>query len=298
MHYVKELEHYVVSGRSAVTFGKFDGLHNGHKKLIGKVRELGAKEQLSRVVCAFDMQAQEILMTSEERREHLDKDIDVLVDCSFTKEFRKIEAEDFIRDIIAGVFHSAYVVVGTDFQFGYNKRGDTHMLKAFEKQYGYRLIVIEKEKYEDRTISSTYVKEVLRDGEMELAEKLLGYRYSVSGTVERGKQLGRTLGFPTLNVEWPERKLIPPRGVYLCRVFMGGQIYNGIANIGIKPTVSEEEKVRIESFLFGYSGDAYGEKIKIELLQFVRPEQKFSGKEQLKAVVDKDIEKGKAYFRV
>ncbi len=298
MQYVKGLYNYADTRKSAVTFGKFDGLHKGHQKLVENVKKQSEKENISSVVCAFDMRAKELLMTKEERKECLAQEVDYLIDCAFTKEFREIEAEDFIRDIIAGVFHAAYVVVGTDFRFGYGKRGDIHMLKACEVQYGYELIVIEKERYGGQIISSTYVKEVLKEGKMNLAGRLLGYPYCVSGIVEHGKQLGRTLGFPTLNVVWPEQKIVPPRGVYLCRVFMEGRAYNGIANIGIKPTVSDEKKVRIESFLFGYGGDAYGKEIRIELLEYVRPEQRFPDKEALKSCVQKDIERGKKYFGI
>lgn len=298
MQYVEGLGNYINTGKSAVSFGKFDGLHKGHKKLVAKVKELGEKENISSIVCAFDMRAREILMTKDERKEYLEQEVDYLIDCAFTKEFREIEAEDFIRDVIAGVFQAAYVVVGTDFQFGYGKRGDVHMLKVYEKQYGYQLIVMNKERYNNRIISSTYVKEMLKEGNAALVRELLGYNYSVSGTVEYGKQLGRKLGFPTLNVVWPKWKIIPPRGVYLCRVFMEDRFYNGIANIGTKPTVSNENKVRIESFLFGYSGDAYGKEVRIELLEYVRPEQKFSDKEELKNCVQKDIVIGKRYFGI
>lgn len=298
MQYVKGLEHYVNAEKSAVSFGKFDGLHRGHKKLIKKVKELSERENISSVVCSFDMQAPEILMTETERKEFLEHEADYLVDCAFTKELREIEAEDFIRDIIAGVFHAEYVVVGTDFQFGYGKRGDIHMLKAYEKQYGYELVVIEKERYGERIISSTYIKEVLKEGRPHLVGELLGYPYRVSGIVEHGRKLGRTLGFPTLNVIWPERKTIPARGVYLCRVLVEGSFYNGIANIGIRPTVSEGDQILIESFLFEYGGDAYGKEVRIELLEYLRPEQKFSGKTELKKYVDKDIRKGKEYFGI
>ncbi len=298
MHYIKGLDHYTFEGKTAVTFGKFDGLHCGHGRLIRKVKELGEKEDAASVVCAFDMNQSNVLMTKEERELHLENEVDYLVDCPFTKEFRELSAEVFIRDIIKGVFHADFVVVGTDFQFGYGKRGDIHMLAAYERQYEYELTVIEKMRYNDRIISSTYIKEVLRNGAVADAGRMLGYSFGIAGVVEHGKQLGRTLGFPTFNVLWPAEKIVPPKGVYLCRVYVDGRGYNGIANIGVKPTVSDEDKVRIESFLFGYEGNAYGKEVMVELIEYVRPEQKFSGKEELKQYVNRDIEYGKRYFEI
>ncbi|MCF2553693.1 bifunctional riboflavin kinase/FAD synthetase [Faecalicatena contorta] len=298
MQYIKGLENYKNDIGSAVTFGKFDGLHKGHQKLVKKVKELGRKGHLDSVVCAFDMYAPEVLMTKEERELHLEDEVDYLVECPFTKEFRELEAEVFIRDIIKGVFHAQAVVVGTDFQFGYGKRGDVHMLKAYAEKYDYELYVIEKERYKDKIISSTYIKEVVKNGDLALADILLDYNYGVFGIVEPGRKLGRTLGFPTFNVLWPQQKILPKKGVYLCRVYTEGRGYDAIANIGVKPTVSDENRVLIESFLFGYEGDAYGEEVLIELLEFVRPEQKFADKEELKACVEHDIATGKRYFKI
>ena len=263
MQYINRLSEYRDSRESAVTFGKFDGLHRGHQKLTEKVRELGNRDGIRSIVCAFDMKPRQLLMTCEERKAHLNDKVDVLVNCPFTREFSRISAEDFIRDIVKGVFHARYVVVGTDFRFGYEKRGDIRMLADYAGQYGYQLIVIEKERYENRIISSTYIKEFLGNGDMRLAGELLGNAYGITGQVEHGKQLGRRLGFPTLNVVWPEDKLITPRGVYLSNVRIGGQSYHAISNIGVKPTVSKEEKVLAESFLFDYGGDAYGKSVSI-----------------------------------
>lgn len=298
MQYIKGLNKYTDSGRSAVTFGKFDGLHRGHQELVRTVRELSENEDVSSVVCAFDMYQKNVLMTKEERLLHLENEVDYLVDCAFTREFMEISAEDFIRNIVRDVFHAKYVVVGTDFRFGYGKRGDIHMLAEYEKQYGYELIVIEKKRYHGRIISSTYIKEMLGSGAVADAEKMLGYGYGISGIVEQGRKLGRTLGFPTINILWQEEKLVPPKGVYLCRTYIDGRGYDGIANIGVKPTVSGDGRVRIESFLFGYSADAYGKDVMIELIEYVRPEQKFSGKEELKEKVDRDIAYGRKYFGI
>lgn len=306
MQYIRELAEYNGNGRAAVTFGKFDGLHRGHQMLVTKVRELGKQENINSIVCSFDMRplwkekgiAPELLMVGKERQERVKDEVDYLIECPFTESFRQKSAEDFIQEIIHDLFRAKYIVVGTDFTFGCEKRGDVHMLAEYADQYDYELIVIEKERYHDRIISSTYVKEVVKEGDVGLAETLLGYPFEVEGTVEHGRQLGRTLGFPTLNVAWPEGKIVPAHGVYFCKIDIEGKTYPGIANVGIKPTVTEEKKLLIEAFLFGYSGNAYGEKVRINLKKFRRPEQKFDGIDALKRQIDKDIAKGMEYFGI
>lgn len=304
MQYLRGIEAYHEEGRSAVTFGKFDGLHCGHQKLVDTVKDLGGKDGIKSIVCAFDMMPiwekqgviPRLLMTKEERKEHLEHQVDYLVNCPFSEAFGKMEAEDFIRCVVHESFHASYVVVGTDFGFGHEKRGDIHMLEAYASQYDYELIVIEKERYERRTISSTYIRQVMEEGKVPLANKLLGYTYGMTGIVEHGRKLGRTLGFPTFNVTPEDSKLMPPKGVYLNRVFVEGKWYNGIANIGVKPTVTAENKLLIESYLFDYSGDAYGLEVKIELLVFVRPEQRFANVEEMKGRIGEDIAFARKYF--
>ncbi len=304
MQYISWLSHYHDDRETAVTFGKFDGLHRGHQILVDKVRKLSEKEEICSVVCSFDMHPlweekgilPQVLMTGEERKAHLDGRVDYLVECPFTQTFRQIQAEDFIQNIVKQLFHAKYVVVGTDFRFGYEKHGDVQMLSEYAKIFGYELFVMEKERYHDRIISSTYIKEVLKQGDMELVRKLLGYYYSVSGRVEHGRKLGRTLGFPTLNVAWPSDKIVPPYGVYLCYVWIDGRRYQGISNVGVKPTVSDQNRVLTESFLFDYHGDAYGKEVTVELLKFCRPECKFDTVDELKSCIDRDIESGKHFF--
>lgn len=312
MQYIKGLEAFGGTKPMAVTLGKFDGLHRGHEKLIEKVVDCAKQKHLESVVCAFDMQAmrrqrpddkkmpvrRNALMTKEERRDRLEGRVDYLVDCPFTLEFSRMPAEDFIRDILAGLFHAAYVVAGTDCSFGYEKRGDIRMLKQYEETYGYRLIVIEKEKYKGREISSTYIKETLAEGNLPLANHLLGYPYGISGIVEHGRQLGRTLGFPTLNVAPDASKVLPPNGVYISRALLDGVWYPGIVNVGVKPTVTDSNRMLAESYLFDYQGDAYGRETKITLLDFRRPEQKFAGVAEMKACIDRDIAYGKSWFSI
>ena len=171
------------------------------------------------------------------------------------------------------------------------------MLAEYADVYGYELFVIEKEMYGKREISSSYVREELRKGNMEAVNDMLGYAYTVRGKVEHGRQLGRKLGFPTLNVHPSRDKLLPPNGVYLDSVRIDGIWYNGIGNVGFKPTVSDEKRMMIESNLLDYSGDAYGKEVEIQLYHFKRPEQKFESVEMMKAQIDQDIAYAKEFFR-
>ena len=285
MDYIRGLEAYQDSREAAITLGKFDGVHRGHQKLIKKVCQLKAKKGVRSVVFAFDMnplyeklgKSREGIMSNEERRCLLDGKVDVLLECPFSEDVTSMSAEDFIRKILIEKIHARYIVIGTDFHFGHDKRGDAKMLAEYADVYGYELFVIEKEMY--------------------AVNDMLGYAYTVRGKVEHGRQLGRKLGFPTLNVHPSRDKLLPPNGVYLDSVRIDGIWYNGIGNVGFKPTVSDENRMLIESNLLDYSGDAYGKEVEIQLYHFKRPEQKFESVEMMKAQIDQDIAYAKEFFR-
>ena len=297
MQYITGIESHKWENRTVVTLGKFDGLHRGHQKLVDKIEEYGKNDGCESVLCAFDM-GRDSLMTKKERRARLEGRIDWLVEYPFTRELREMEAEDFIREILWKRLRAAHIVVGTDFCFGHEKRGNADMLAAYAEKYGYTLDVIEKEKYRGRAVSSTYIKEALAQGSVTLAAELLGYPYEMSGVVEHGRQLGRTLGFPTMNIEPEPQKIMPRFGVYTCRVKIGGAWYPGIGNAGVKPTVTNENKRLLEIFAFGYEGNAYGREITAQFCEFERPEIKFHSVEELKSHVEGDIRFGKRYFGI
>lgn len=294
MQYITEINSYKNKKPSAVTLGKFDALHRGHQKLINKIREYADRDTVS-IVCTFDM-GRQTLLTSEEKRVRLEDQVDYLIACPFTRELQEMEAETFIRKILARQFYAAHIVVGTDFHFGYGKRGDVSMLAKYADKYGYSLDVIEKERHDGEIISSTSVREALAEGNVMLANTLLGYRYRLSGEVRHGKQLGRRLGFPTMNVLPGKKKIMPRFGVYTCRILVEGMWYKGIGNVGVKPTVADDSRPLAEVFVFDYEGDAYGKCVTVEFCGFLRSEKKFASVEELKCQVDNDIAKGKVYF--
>ena len=295
MDHITGIENYHGTKKTAVTIGKFDGLHRGHQKLVDKIRDY-ASDECDSVLCAFDMH-RDAIMTNRERREHLEGKIDWLIDCPFTETLRNMEAEDFIRDILCAGLNAAHIVVGRDFAFGHNKRGSVEMLERYAPQYGYTVDVVEKERYGDMIISSTYIRDALAQGDVRLAERLLGYPYELTGPVRHGKQLGRTLGFPTMNVEPEAQKILPRYGVYACRVKIDGEWYNGVGNAGVKPTVTDERRRLFEVYVYGYEGDAYGKEVTVRFFGFERPEVKFGSVEELKEQVMKDMQYGIDFFK-
>lgn len=188
MQYIRGIENYHGSKNTAITFGKFDGLHQGHDLLIQCVEEHQKKDAVDGVVVAFDMSPlfqklnieHEVLMTNPEKAQLLEDRIDYFIDCPFDEKIAFMKAEVFIEDVIVGTFHAKYIVVGTDFHFGYQKRGDYHMLQQYSRKYDYQVEVFEKKCYEGREISSTYIKEELKNGNIELVNQLLGHKLKQS----------------------------------------------------------------------------------------------------------------------
>lgn len=296
MRYFEGTTEFYSEVPTAVTLGKFDGLHRGHQKLIRCV-EAQKVSGLAGAVFVIAPQGSGRLLTKTEKRKRLEEmGIDLLVDCPFIPEILSMEPEQFVSEILVEKLKAKYVVVGTDFRFGYRRSGDAWLLQALQEKYGIRVEIIEKECRGSREISSTYIREAMQAGEMGLVSELLGYPYSVAGTVQHGKQLGRRIGMPTVNLVPEQDKLLPPNGVYYTGVKTEGSYYHGITNIGCKPTV-DGSFIGVETYLYGFDGNLYGKDITVELLAFRRPEMKFSSVGELKAQMERDIQAGKEYFR-
>jgi len=286
-----------IDGKSAVAIGKFDGVHLGHKKLLKYILEQ-KKDGLKSVVFTFDPSPEEFftghavrqLFTRDEKRREFKKlGIDILIEFPLTEKTAATEPEDFVRRILVGQINADYIAAGTDVTFGAGGRGDQYLLKSLSGELFYELVLIDKVRMDGAEVSSTRVRNEVADGNMAMAERLLGSYYSVSGIVEHGRHIGHTIGVPTVNILPPEDKLLPPFGVYSSKVHLGGRVYDGMTNIGRKPTISEKEKVGVETYIYDFDGDAYGEFIEVELLRFVRPEMKFDNLDMLKAQIDSDL---------
>ena len=280
---------------SAVTLGKFDGIHRGHQKLIRKIleqKELGAKA----VLCAFVTSGESILSV-EERRDFLEVlGVDVLLECPMDENIRRMKAETFVREILIGDLKTSFVAVGEDFRFGNERKGTPQLLQDMGKKLGFQTEILSKEMEGHRKVSSTYVREELARGNMERVTSLLDRRFLVKGIVEHGRGMGHKFFFPTTNLIPPEGKLMPPSGVYTTISHFGDQTWQGITNVGYKPTVGEETFLGVETFLFDCETDLYGQTCTVEFCSFRRPERKFSSFEALREQLRKDKLDGKRYF--
>lgn len=290
---------------TAVTLGKFDGLHLGHKQLIHlttSYKEQGLKAVMFSFLLhpgnLFSDKEFELIYTEEEKLHHLSRiGIDALISYPFTQETRSMSPEDFIRDILVGQLDVKVIIVGNDFRFGYQRRGDVALLKQYEKTYGYQVVACEKEKWKGDIISSSSIRSALKAGNMEAANAMLGQPYSIRGEVAHGRKLGRTIGVPTVNLIPPSSKLLPPCGVYATKILINGIVYLGATNIGYKPTVGEEEFIGIETFIIDFDGDLYGEQLEIEFYEYIRPELNFGSVEELITKMKEDIVLIQRYFK-
>lgn len=305
MKYIRKTLEFKIEEPSAVTLGKFDGLHRGHELLMQTVLECKSRDQVAAVAFTFDMPPRNrveeivanVLTTNDEKQYIFEKQgIDYLIECPFTIEVMSMEPKAFIA-WIATSLNMKYVVVGDDFRFGHKRAGDYHTLQQYEKEYGYKTIVLDKLKDSNRDISSTYVREKIADGNIRKANELLGYNYFIKSEILHGKKLGRSIGVPTINMILPEHKLLPPNGVYVTEVLVEGKKYMGVTNVGCKPTVSDERIVGVETYIDDFSQDLYGEKIVVSFLEFIRPEMKFSSIDELKAQMSSDIQVARKYYR-
>ena len=301
MRYEKDFLHLQLTEPTVLSLGKFDGLHRGHELLMESVFEK-AQTGLKAAVFTFDVppasadSLQQVITTNEEKKKlFLERGADYLIECPFTKEIMQMEAEQFIEEIVRRLCVK-WIVVGTDFHFGHNRRGDYHMLQEYAPVYGYQLRVVQKMQYQGRDISSTYIREALVKGSIEFANELLGYPYFIRGKIIHGNQIGRTIGFPTINIQPPPQKLLPPYGVYVSRIRLDGRQNGGITNIGKKPTIYGNHPAGAETYIYDFQGDVYEKTARVELLHFERPEMQFAGIGELKAQLEKDIAYGRAYL--
>ena len=298
MIFVRDNLNFSIEEPTVLTIGKFDGLHMGHKKLLEFVAEK-KKTGLKSVIFTFNIPPQKaiyhtdskmITTLPEKELVFCNVGIDYFIECPFTEEIRNLEAEDFIR-LTVEKFNVKCFVVGTDCHFGHNRSGDYEVLQQFADTYGYEVVVVEKKQYEGRDISSTFIREEIEKGNIEKANMLLGYPFFIMETVRGGNQLGRTIGFPTANLIPEDDKLLPPYGVYASHIAVGDKRYNGITNIGVKPTIEGNQVCGIETNIFDFHADIYGETIRVRLFSWLRPEQKFDSLEALQAQIATDCKR-------
>lgn len=283
------------SKNTVVTIGTFDGVHIGHQKIVNR---LVNHAELDSVILTFFPHPRMVLQqdntikllhTIEEKTSVLNQlGLDHLVIHPFTKEFSRLTAQQFVEDILVNQLKAKKIIIGYDHRFGRNRTADISTLKDFGEQYGFVVEEITKQDVDDVAVSSTKIRTALQKGQIEKANAFLGQPYMLTGTIVRGKGIGKTLGYPTANIQIEETyKLIPKNGVYIVKTNFKGITYFGMMNIGTNPTVGGKSQT-IETYFFNMDTDLYGSKMTIQMLKRIRDEKKFASVDQLIEAMQND----------
>ena len=301
-----------VTQKTYVTIGTFDGVHIGHQKIIKKLIEDAKSNNKKSVVLTFFPHPRMVLHqdfsiklinTIKERTEHLrNLGLDYLIIHPFDKEFYRLSALDFVRDVLVNKLSIDKLIIGYDHHFGRNREGNIEQLTEYSYLYDFHVEEIPAQDVNDVSVSSTKIRNALINGELKIANNYLGYNFSLTGRVVRGEQLGQKIGFPTANIQIEEEyKLIPKTGVYVVRSKIKEKLIFGMMNIGVRPTINGDNRT-IEVHFFDFNADVYDQEISVELLYFLRDEEKFNSVNDLKIQLVKDKKNAyefiKNYFHV
>ncbi|MFC1592447.1 bifunctional riboflavin kinase/FAD synthetase [Candidatus Omnitrophota bacterium] len=293
MRVIYGLTHFKPPGRKpAAALGVFDGLHQGHRRIIAKLKkEAGRLGTKSLVITFFPHPQKESALYSLSHRLKLLKElgIDLCLVIRFSPALRRIPAEEFLQRILLKKINPASVLIGKNFTFGRQARGDWRMLKMHSRRAGFKLFVVEVLACKGRPVSSSWIRALIKSGNLAKARQLLGRPVTVFGKIRQGLGLGRKIGYPTANII-PEHDIIPPLGVYAVRVKLANKYFKGICYIGNRPTIRPTpSKVNIEAHIFGFRGNIYGRRIEIEFIRKIRPQKKFASIQALASQIKKDI---------
>ena len=315
MKIIENTTEFCIEGETAAAIGKFDGFHRGHQKLLVQLRrqqEKGLKSVVFTFVpspAAFfsDEPVRELSTREEKRRIFENAGVDYLIEYPFYQEIADMKPETYIKEVLVDRIHAKCVVAGEDVSYGRHGAGDYQLLQKMASEYGYQVILIDKVMYGDKEVSSTYVREEVSRGNMELVAELLGAPYHVSGEIVHGKKFGRTIGMPTVNLLPPQDKLLPPNGVYYSYVQLrsrtGDMPYDGrrlasITNSGTKPTVDHSSVMGVETYIYDFDSEVYGEEMEVSLLKYKRPEMHFDGVDMLRAQMAADLADGRKFHEM
>lgn len=295
---LNSLDTIYTSTPTAIAIGKFDGVHKGHRRLLEQIVKAEA-DGLTPCVFTFEpspeklfgMNAASILTRDEKRRILEELGIGILVEYPLDRQTAAIDPAEFINEFLCKRLRAGMIAAGADLSFGAGGKGDFALLNAYRHELGYETVEVDKVHYKGKTISSSRIRSMIEEGLLEDAAACLGRTFSYSGVVERGARIGHSIGFPTINITPDADKVLPPRGVYESVVMLNGCAYKGMSNIGIKPTVKEDSRVNLETHLFDFNEEAYGEEVTVGLRRFIRPEKQFDGLDGLKAQLAEDMDK-------
>jgi riboflavin kinase / FMN adenylyltransferase len=292
--------------KTVVTIGTFDGVHIGHRKIIDRVVRDAATNDFESVILTFFPHPRivlhggdgiKLLNTLDEKKALLEQTgLQNLIVHPFDEAFANLTARDFVASVLVKQLNVAKIIIGHDHRFGKNRDAGIDDLVAFGHEFGFEVAQIPAQEIDAVSVSSTKVRKALSEGKMALANDYLGYDYFLTGTVIKGKQLGRTIGFPTANIAIAESyKLVPKNGIYIARSIIGGQTVNGMLSIGTNPTVGGHD-LSIEIYYLDFNDDLYGKTLSVSILDFIRDEQKFDSIDALKAAISNDESVARAYF--
>lgn len=301
MKVIENYKNFSISKKSIVTIGTFDGVHVGHQKIMEQLVATAQENNANSVLLTFFPHPRMVLQkdnslklinTITEKIDILEKTgLDYLIIHPFDKDFSRLTAFDFVRTILVNHLNTAELVIGYDHRFGKNREGNFEQLQEYGHMYDFKVTEIPAQDINQISVSSTKIRNAILNAEIEKANEYLGYSFSLEGTVVSGEKLGNTIGYPTANIDLLESyKLIPKTGAYLIRSFLNGKTVYGMMNIGNRPTVNGVKET-IEVHFFDLNKDLYGRQLTIELLTFLRDEQKFSSIEELKKQLFLDKEK-------
>ncbi len=304
---VQSISNYDKTQATAVTIGTFDGVHIGHRKILDRLITTARTRNLRAVVLTFFPHPRMVLQkdtgikllnTLEEKEQILAKTgLDYLIVHPFTKEFSRLTATEFVRDVLVGQLRVKQVTIGYDHRFGRNRTANINDLIAFGNTHDFEVEEIPAQEIEEVSVSSTKIRRALEEGDVNTANSYLGYEYVLTGTVQRGKGLGRQLDFPTANLHIEETyKLIPKNGVYVVRAQWNGSTLHGMMNIGFNPTVAGTEQ-RIEIHFFDFDENLYGKRLQVGILERIRDEHKFDSLESLREQLEKDKQTSLQFIR-
>ncbi|MEN8857118.1 MAG: bifunctional riboflavin kinase/FAD synthetase [Flavobacteriaceae bacterium] len=307
MKIIQTISNFNSLEKTVVTIGTFDGIHIGHQKILKDLIETAKKENKKSVLLTFFPHPRmvlqkevtiQLLNTIEEKSSLLEKmGLDYLIIHPFSKEFSRLTALDFVRDILVNQLNTSRLIIGYDHHFGKNREGNIHQLKEYSSLYDFNVEEIPAQDIDNVSVSSTKIRNALQEGSLKTANNYLGYNYMLNGTVVNGKSLGGKIGFPTANLEVNETyKLIPKTGVYIIKTVIDSVLFYGMMNIGFRPTVSGKDQT-IEAHLFNFNKDLYGKTLRLELLYFLRKEKKFDSIDDLIVQLKLDKENSIAYLK-
>ena len=297
MKIVREFENYTENTPKVLSLGMFDGVHFGHISIINLLKSVAQENNLETAILTFWPHPRKVfnpndeiklLNTLNEKLNLLENaKLDVVFLKSFDENFRNLTGEEFIRQILVQKLNVKHIIIGHDHVFGKNKSGNFELLQKLSKELDFVVQQLDAVKEGEFNISSTKIRNCLGNGNIIGANKMLGYHYSVSGKVIDGKKLGRTIGYPTANIEVDELKLLPKKGAYIVEVYVKNKFYKGMLSIGTNPTVNGD-KLTVEVYILDFNKDIYGEEITVKFRDFLHEEIKFESLEKLIERLDED----------